>query len=374
MNFTESFDFNKPISLYIHIPFCHSKCSYCAFYSKTCFNENEKEAYTNKLVKEIEAVTSLMDKPFYTAYIGGGNPFCLSFSQLERICKAVCKNGNPVEFTSEINPESASNEYSGLFEKYLTRLSMGVQSVDEKALNFLGRNADSEQTLKGIYWAKGLEKKGIDISFDLITCLGEFHNHMKDVSFLVENFQPVHLSVYSLTLEENTALYNRKPQLPSPDDQFDVLNEIWKYLENKGYSHYEVSNFAVPGKESLHNLVYWDYQQYIGLGAAAASTAVNNGIYTRFNCVSDYVQYLKSPLFSSYSKEVLTPTEALEEFILMGVRHKKGISLKRLKDEFDREIAFEVPGFEISDVNLIPSDNGMMTADAAAFLILDSLS
>lgn len=374
MHFLDSFDFNRQISLYIHIPFCLSKCSYCAFYSKANVCEEEREAYTVKLIQQIEKVTSGMTAPFYTAFIGGGNPFCLSPDQLLRICKAVFKHGRPVEFTTEMNPESASNAYLCLFDEYLTRLSMGVQSLDEKALKFLGRNATIEQTYRGIEWAQKLRARGTDVSFDLITCLDSCFDPLSDIKQMVSSFEPEHLSVYALTLEEGTPLAMQKPNLPDDDRQAEILLKIWDFLTHSGYEHYEVSNFAKNGKISRHNSVYWDYQQYIGLGSGAASTAINGTTYTRFSCAQDFKAFSTSESFDLYKEEVLSKDEAMEELILLGLRHKKGLSLERLEKEFGKKVQFEVPGFKKINEFLVPSEQGFLTADSAALSLIQALS
>lgn len=372
--FLDSFDFKRQTSLYLHIPFCLSKCSYCAFYSKPGICSNEIESYVNALVTEIDQTVERLKKPFYTAFIGGGNPFCLSPDQLEKICTSVCRYGRPLEFTTEMNPESADDRYAYLFKRYFTRLSMGVQSLNSNALNFLGRNASLEQTLKGIEWAKKIENEGTKVSFDMISCLGSFHDALSDVKNMVENFSPKHLSVYALTMEESTELYRRNVQLPDNDEQATILYGIWNYLKDKGFKHYEVSNFAQNGNESLHNMAYWDYQQYIGLGCAAASTGIKNGCYVRYTGERDFAKFASLKEFSCYEKESLSELEAFEEFVLMGVRHKKGLSLERLKKEFGKSLSVIPLGFSEKDGFLFPSDEGLMTSDAAALSIIQALS
>lgn len=369
MGFIESFNLDEPVSLYIHIPFCTSKCSYCAFYSKPaepCIKRN----YVKKLVGEIEYVTSKVKTGFKTAYIGGGNPGCLSVEDLGLIAESVCKKGRPEEFTVEMNPESLSPEHFVLFEKFFTRLSMGVQSFDEKALKFLGRNADLNQTLAGMQ--KALELKSLystQINFDLITCLGSFHNYMLDAKTMVEKYNPDHISLYALTLEEGTALWKKNPVLPDSDSQYEILMQLWNYLEDNGYEHYEVSNFAKEGCQSKHNKVYWNYKQYMGLGSGAASTGVNNGLYTRINGKTDIDLYIKSDNFSSYLIQTLTDTEAAEEFELMGLRCKDGLDLAVLNSQFGRKVERIPYGYNLENNRLIPTDEGFITADSAALYV-----
>ncbi len=371
MSFLEKFDYSKRLSLYIHIPFCAKKCDYCAFYSIPKTDMAIKDFYTSQIVREIKQVNRCMNgKPYYTAFIGGGNPGCLGTDNLKKIAKAVCHNGRPVEFTTEMNPESLDSKMTVLFEKYFTRLSMGVQSLDRNALSFLGRNADYEETVRGLDLSQQISlKTGCEINYDMITCLGDFHNSLEDIKQLTSKFPSNHLSVYSLTLEEGTPLYNKKPSLPDEDKQADILQEIWDYLKTIGFEHYEVSNFARNNKKSLHNEVYWDYQQYMGLGCSAASTAFKNGKATRITIDNSVIDLIKKSSFELANYEELSATEMREEFICMGLRHTSGLDLLRLENEFKVRRGDIPNGFSIEDGRLKPNDFGLLTADAAALYI-----
>ncbi len=380
MSFLESFDINKGLSLYIHVPFCISKCSYCAFYSRSGCSDSLMDAYLERLLEELDQVNGIMaGRRFDTAFIGGGNPGCLGPRRLERIAQAVCKCGRPSEFSVEMNPESLDESFFPLFSDCFTRLSMGVQSLDEKALGFLGRNADLLNTRKGLGLSQKLrEQTGCDLSYDLITCLGSWHDELKDVRELTGNYPSDHLSVYALTLEEGTPLFERKPALPSEDEQYEILSRVWDYLKTIGFEHYEVSNFARPGKRCAHNCRYWAYGQYLGLGPGAASTAFSeDGSVHRYQFRPDVGSYVSSGLFGGYDKEDLNRNESVEELVLMGLRYKGGLDLARLETMVQKTIdmsIFEgISGFQIIDNHLIPDDEGFMTADAAASAILGKL-
>jgi len=376
-NFYSAFDYSKPLSLYIHIPLCNAKCDYCAFYSlpKGKTEKSAIHAYVMQISQQIKNVAPLMDRPFYTAFIGGGNPGCLDIEDLKTICEAVCTNGRPEEFTTEINPESLTPEHQVLFEKYLNRMSMGVQSLDERALRYMGRNVTLEQTKEGIALACSIKQKtGCRLSFDMITCLPVFHNPTDDLQNLLNTctVQPEHLSVYALTPEEETPFYKRleskkAEQLPDSDAQADILQNIWDYLKAKGYEHYEVSNFAKPGFSSLHNSVYWNYGQYMGLGPSAHSRAFKDGTVTAFEVAGN--------MHSQCTEcTILTKEQALEEFVLMGLRHKDGLNLDRLENEFGyspEKLKSRIPaGYSIQNGRLVPDDTGLLTSDAAALEIL----
>ena len=380
MSFIESFDIGKGLSLYIHVPFCISKCSYCAFYSIPGCSDSIMDAYVRKLSAELEQVNAKMGGiPFETAFIGGGNPGCLGPGRLSKIAEAVCCNGRPEEFSVEMNPESLDESFFPLFGKFFTRLSMGVQSLDENALKFLGRNADMDSTSRGLELSQMLRQQtGCDLSYDLITCLGPWHDELEDVRALTEGYPSDHLSVYALTLEEGTPLYRRAPVLPSEDEQFDILSRVWEYLWTQGFEHYEVSNFARAGKRCRHNCRYWAYRQYLGLGPGAASTAFSeDGSVHRYLFGADVQSYVSSGPFSGYDTEDLKRHESVEELVLMGLRYKGGLDIRRLETMAQKHIDISlfkgISGFRVIDDHLIPDDEGLMTADAAAALILGKL-
>lgn len=380
-----SFDFTKPLSLYIHVPFCYSKCNYCAFYSISGYDLDLKGLYVKRLLNELEAVVeNLNGKPFETAYIGGGNPACLSLKDLERIAKLVCKNGQPKEFTVEMNPDSLTEEIiskSELFNGLINRLSLGIQSLSERALQFLGRNATLAQTYKGLELSQKLHSlTGCELSYDLITCLGSWHNPMSDIDMITSNFPSNHLSVYALTLEEGTPLFKARPVLPNEDEQYNILKEVWSCLEAKGFEHYEVSNFAKNGKRGLHNCRYWGYKPYLGLGPGSASTAQKDGKFTRYEVEKSALKYGKGEKLQGYKVENLSREEALEEMVLMGLRYKGGLDLGRVKREFGISHALDVglSGCEVENFlrckeRLVPTDEGLMIADYVAQKVIEIL-
>ena len=381
-----AFDFQKPLSLYIHVPFCEAKCSYCAFYSIPDKDLELKQLYVKRLLSELDVVVSAMEgRPFETAYLGGGNPGCLGLENLAKLAAKVCGNGRPKEFTVEMNPDSLTSDMIGEaspFNGGFTRLSLGIQSLSERALKFLGRNATLSQTYNGLELSQKLNSKtGCELSYDLITCLGSWHEPLEDVKTLTEIFPSNHLSVYALTLEEGTPLYKRKPNLPDEDQQYEILTELWSYLEQKGFEHYEVSNFAKAGKRGLHNCRYWAYQPYLGLGPGAASTAMKGEMVTRWNAGKSVLEYVKGKAFEGYEVEQLSRVEALEELVLMGLRYKGGLDLARVRDEFGVKRAlevgkapFEVAGFERKGNFLVPLDEGLMIADYVAQKVIEILT
>ncbi len=379
-DFLDSFDYEKPLSLYIHVPFCDSKCSYCAFFSVSGYHDDVKAGYVSRLLSELEEVVDRMGgHAFETAYIGGGNPGCLDVRSLYEIAGLVCRNGRPKEFTVEMNPDSLSPEMDALFDGLFTRLSLGIQSLNGRALEFLGRNATLEQTYQGLELSQDIgAKTGCELSYDLITCLGPWHDPLKEVQALCNGFPSNHLSVYALTLEEGTPLFKRHPSLPDDDMQARILESVWSALEERGFEHYEVSNFAKNGRRGLHNCRYWGYRPYVGLGPGAASTAFKDGLVRRFDLKKSVYDYIGGPRFSGFSCETLTREEALEEFVLMGLRYKGGLDLGRLENEFGCKVTpsifDDLDGYFVENGRLVPSNEGLLIADHAALAVLDRLS
>ena len=372
--FLDNFDLEKNTSLYIHIPFCTSKCSYCAFYSKVSSQQIIDE-YVTKLVKEIEKATSYFKKSFYTVYIGGGNPGLLTEEQLLKICKAVCKFGKPQEFTMEINPESLRSDYVELFD-YINRLSLGIQSLNESRLKILGRNSSRDETIKGLFTVSKLkEKYRFDLNLDFICCVdNDREATIRDLEQIFSYVKPEHLSVYELTIEKGTVLYNQNFKGLNEDDTVEELKAIWKFLKVNDFEHYEVSAFARNKKYCKHNLVYWNMNQYLGLGASAASTALKD--YSRIECPHNMNSYLNSSILGNYEVTFLNDNERLEEFVIMNLRKKTGINLKILEKVFNQKINdFSYPCYKKENGKFVISEeNGFLLCDGCALALLEYFS
>lgn len=335
------FDPSSPVSLYVHVPFCTSKCDYCAFYSlpADCWKGRDKvllSRYVDRVVEEISACAERLGRPYETVFFGGGNPGCLPVDALARMLEAAHRFGRSQECTVEMNPESLSDTHFPLFERHVDRLSMGVQSLSSATLKTLGRNVSLEQVRSGIEKALRLrERYGTRLSFDLMTCIpGQtFESALSDIDALSRLASPEHISLYCLTLEEGTPLCSRLQ--PEDDDwQSRLLAGCWEKLASLGYEHYEVSNFARPDARSLHNSRYWALSQYIGLGPAAAGTAFSSGGVVRWECPPDIDSYCLGTPFSDYLREDLSRAQEVEEYLLVALRVKEGIDKSVFLDRF----------------------------------------
>lgn len=363
----ESFDRYKDTSLYIHIPFCSKKCSYCAFYSVVS-DENVYDKFTKKLILEIKEANNYFSKPWDTIFIGGGNPGIIGFKNLLKIAETAVEKGKPREFSIEINPETLTESFFPLFS-IINRLSMGIQSLNSDSLNFLGRNSTYDETINGIVLSS---KLNIEKSYDLITCLPKnINTTINDIDKLIKLSSFNHLSVYSLTPEENTPMWRNRKILPNDDIQYEMLSHIWEYLEKKGFEHYEVSNFAKNDKKCIHNCNYWQLKQYIGLGPAACSTAFSNQT-KRWSGVKNVEKYILNDIFTIYKPEILSHFEEMEEFILVGLRTKRGIKKSEFYERFHIELPdLNFPGFINANDGIIVQNKGLMLSDAAALALIE---
>lgn len=313
-----------PNSAYIHIPFCKSKCKYCSFVSFTKMDCR----YFDSLFIDID--TNYRGEKLKTLYFGGGTPSLIETDIIKKIISKFNFAEN-CEITFEMNPDDAEFDYlKELYDIGINRISMGSQTFNDDILKLIGRRHTSKDTIKAVKTAK---QAGFNnISLDLIYGLPESKNIKNDLE-IITGLDIQHISTYGLKIEEGSYFYKHIPNnLPDDDMQADMYLEINDFLENKGYSRYEISNFAQKGFESKHNLNYWNNQEYYGFGAAAHGYA--NGIrYSNF-CTLD--EYANNP--SGFEAEhKVTEQEKLEEEIFLGFRKEEGINTKKMCIDFDKK-------------------------------------
>ena len=322
------------LSLYIHIPFCISKCAYCSFYSAPA-HDGEADEYVRSLCSQLSVFDGSTD--VCTVYFGGGTPSLLGPERVARVMKAV--NGafsltRDCEVTLEANPGTV---FAGQIEKYrecgINRLSIGMQTSDERMLALLGRCHSHSDTVRLVGEAKDA---GLDnISLDIISALPgkDIEGSLADVKSALE-LGPKHISVYLLTLEKETRMYELKDVLSFPDEtmQREAYLSCCETLEKAGYEHYEISNFALPSYRSRHNMRYWERGEYLGFGPHAHSFYKNR----RFSCGLSTNEYINRALcgesvfdVSDYSgSEQLSASERREEEIMLGLRLSDGVILE----------------------------------------------
>jgi putative oxygen-independent coproporphyrinogen III oxidase len=263
-----------PLSLYIHIPWCLRKCPYCDFNSHEARGAVPEDAYVAALIRDLElALPSVWGRPVYTVFIGGGTPSLLSAAAVTKILDAVrmlLPLALNAEITLEANPGTAEAErFAGYRAAGVNRLSLGIQSFNDEHLKALGRIHDAAQARRAIDIA---QQHFANCNLDLMYGLpGQtLQQAEQDLRGALE-FAPQHLSCYHLTLEPNTLFAHQPPPLPDDDASHAMQQRIEQLLAEHGYRHYETSAFAQPKKPSRHNLNYWQFGDYLGIGAGAHS-------------------------------------------------------------------------------------------------------
>lgn len=324
-----------PTSAYVHIPFCTQICYYCDF-SKVFIKNQPVDAYLQALIREFE---SYKIEQLRTLYIGGGTPTAISAEQLDYLLSHLTKNldlSQLEEFTIEANPGDLTPDKIAVLEKSaVNRISLGVQTFNDKQLKRIGRSHNEAQIYESIDSLKGA---GFDnISIDLIYALpGQTMADVKENVAKAIALDIPHLSLYSLILEHHTVFMNKmrrgKLNLPTEDLEADMFDYIIAKLESHGFEHYEISNFTKPGRESRHNLMYWDNAEYYGVGAGASGYI--DGV--RYRNRGPIQHYLKGVAQGNprLEEEVLTKQEMMEEEFFLGLRKKEGVSISRFEEKF----------------------------------------
>lgn len=328
--------------IYIHVPFCKQACSYCDFYFVT--RRDKKAAYVQALIREIEetAGTDLAGDEVHTIYFGGGTPSLLESSQVEEILEAVKRifPADLKEVTFEMNPDDVTPGYlSGLRQAGVTRVSMGIQSTDPELLRFMNRAHSSEEALASLDM---IRNSGFDVfTVDLIygNPGQSLESLQKDLDIILD-YNPPHLSAYSLTVESGTRL-GKQVELgritpPGDDTVADHFNLVEEELKKKGILQYEVSNFAVPGKEALHNSSYWGHVNYLGLGPGAHSFWWDKSgeKAMRWSNKTDLNAYLAGDRRDPEEKDILSQEELAEERLMLGLRTRKGLLFSELEKRY----------------------------------------
>lgn len=328
--------------IYIHIPFCKQACSYCDFYFLT--RGELRQPFVDALVSEIQSYkdSKFAKESVQTIYLGGGTPSLLNEKQLESIFESLHEVFlvDPVEVTMELNPDDVTPEYLSMIRDLgVNRASMGVQSFDKKILEFMHRAHNPGEAIHAL---EALQKTGFpSFTADLIYGNpGQSAATLKrDIDQLL-SFDPPHISAYSLTIEPKTRLGKQVElgRINPPDDDrvsehFDLVRSE---LQKAGLEQYEVSSFAKPGKEAVHNSNYWNHENYIGLGPSAHSFWRDKEGAKRWLNQANLKNYLNNPPGSYREEEEnLSPKTLGEERIMLGLRTKWGVSEKNLEEMYD---------------------------------------
>lgn len=327
----------KSLGLYVHIPFCKSKCIYCDFYSLPR-NEEKMDAYLSALtVQIVDAAPQAQDYCVDTVYFGGGTPSYFGSDRLCRVLDTICKHyavAADAEITFEANPDSArdGNALKSLRAAGFNRISLGMQSGCDEELRLIGRIHTSDETKAAVDAARAAGFN--NLSLDLIYGLPEQSKELwLDNLAAAAALSPEHLSCYGLKIEEGTPLFVQRKHFAIPDDetQSDEYLACVEFLKAHGYAQYEISNFSKAGFESRHNLKYWTLAPYLGFGPGAHSDFDGR----RFAVERDLDRYLKGEITYSENSPI-SSDERTQEYLMLGLRTVRGISEKEYGRPFSK--------------------------------------
>lgn len=321
--------------LYIHIPFCRRKCAYCDFASRDTWDPGFLAAYIDALLTDLKA--SLPPWEEYTVYIGGGTPSILPPRLLERLLDALSRFLlRPREFTFEANPESLDREKLELLvQGGVTRLSLGVQSFHDHLLATLGRIHTGKEARKKAEMVKErLDNLNLDLIFGIP---GQTSKALERDLEIALSLDPRHISAYSLTLEGEVPMAVRVEKgeltLPTEEEWLEMFQLIPETLASGGFRRYEISNFSLPGKECLHNLIYWENGEYLGLGASAVSHIGGERIFREEEPLI-YIQRIQKGIPPICEKETLSPWRKVLETAMVGLRTTRGINPEEIEERW----------------------------------------
>lgn len=324
---------NSPMEIYIHIPFCIRKCDYCDFLSGPSGPEEQAD-YVQALLREIQAVEEGEGRSVSSIFIGGGTPSVLDERLLGDILREIrnrLKMEEDAEITIEVNPGTANiGKLQAYREMGINRLSIGLQSPEDRELKILGRIHNYGQFLETYQEARTV---GFDnINIDLMSAIPDqtYEGWVKNLRTVAE-LEPEHISAYSLIVEEGTPFAARKLNLPDEDTEYNMYEATAQILKEYGFEQYEISNYARKGRECRHNVGYWTRQDYLGFGLGASSLYGKE----RFANTADMKKYLensKNPEKIREKEPSLTREDEMAEFMFLGLRMTKGIS----KADFQR--------------------------------------
>lgn len=328
-----------PIALYVHWPWCVRKCPYCDFNSRVGNYKREESRYIEALLVDLKAIASRNHRPLSSIYFGGGTPSLMSEEGLSNLLEGIYECFTVLdgaEVSLEANPGTVTKEkLQSFFKSGVTRLSIGAQSFNDEMLRALGRIHTSSEAKDAIKAASEIfDEVNIDLMYALPTQTQEmFEADLKEAL----SFGTTHLSIYELTIEEGSVFFKKPPKgLPNSDCAYEMAERAFALTEKAGLKHYEVSGYAKTGHECRHNLTYWTYGDYLGIGAGAHAKVTLNGKIFRQVCPLDPLRYMdeigaNQGISSLYGSEV-SKEDIPFEFMLNVLRLKDGVPEERWKE------------------------------------------
>ena len=330
---------DSPMEIYVHIPFCIKKCDYCDFLSGPS-GPKEQADYVDALLEEINAAEEGKGRSVSSVFIGGGTPSVLDERFIGEILNHIRRKfqiADHAEITIEVNPGTADRNKLQAYRTYgINRLSIGLQSPDDRELKILGRIHNYEQFLETYRSAR---EAGFDnINIDLMSAIpdqtyeGWLHN-----LHTVAGLDPEHISAYSLIVEEGTPFWERELDLPDEDTEYRMYEDTAAILGEYGFHQYEISNYAKKGLECRHNKGYWQRTDYLGLGLGASSLVD----HVRFSNTDNMEEYLRNSAFPEKircDRETLTEADEMAEFMFLGLRMTEGVSVREFEEYFGKNM------------------------------------
>ncbi len=365
-------------ALYIHIPFCVSKCIYCDFNSIVIKSQIVDE-YLKAIEKEIQSTTERYF--FTTVFIGGGTPTVLNEAQLSRLLAMIAKHVNVAdlkEYTIEVNPGTLNDEKTNILQNnHVGRISIGIQSFNDRYLKLLGRIHSANEAID--IFADLREKGFENISIDLIygypaQTLNEWIIDLRKCI----NLSPEHISAYCLSYEQGTPIVEMADsgalEKTDQEEELKMYEFTNDFLRNEGYIHYEISNFAKQDKECKHNTVYWENREYIGIGAGAFSY-INGERYCNIKNIKEYMSSVKSKKELKCFSEKLPQKKRASEILIMALRMTSGISKEDffLRSGFDLNELFEKQLSNLTQAGLINFDDERIKLTKKGLSLADSV-
>ncbi|MBA2352826.1 MAG: oxygen-independent coproporphyrinogen III oxidase-like protein [Burkholderiales bacterium] len=320
-----------PLALYIHIPWCVKKCPYCDFNSHEAHGEIPQQSYVDVLLADLRsALPEVLGREIVSVFFGGGTPSLFSPVAIEQIllaADALLPFVDDIEITLEANPGTVDAvNFAGFRAAGVTRLSLGIQSLNDGHLRALGRIHDAGQAKRAIDIARRhFENFNLDLMYGLP---GQMADQALDDLAAALDYEPPHLSAYHLTLEPNTLFHKYPPALPTDDDTSAMQAAIEETLAARGYCHYETSAFALPGREARHNLNYWQFGDYLGIGAGAHSKISSHDAIVRqmrYKQPRAYIEHASTGAPVQQKNEIAAHDLAFE-FMMNALRLNQGFA------------------------------------------------
>lgn len=344
-----------PLSLYIHIPWCERKCPYCDFNSHTQQQETDEQTYIqaliNDLVQDVEQYQQHIDqRPIQSIFIGGGTPSLFSAQSIAKLLENIQQHlnfANDIEITLEANPGSSeASKFAGFKQAGVNRLSIGIQSFNPTHLKSLGRVHNSQEAIEAAKHAKnaGFDNFNLDLMFGLPA--QNLEQCLSDIQQAI-NLEPSHLSCYQLTIEPNTLFHHQPPVTPDHDKLWQMQTELQQILKHNNYQQYEVSAYATPNKQCKHNLNYWQFGDYLAIGAGAhGKITLQNGDIERFWKIKHPTQYMQrsTSIKRIGDTKIIEKSDLAFEFMMNALRLNQG---------FDSKLFTERTGLNIDTIKPI---------------------